>query len=189
MESANSSHPWFALHVRARYENIVAEHLRGKGYEWFLPLYQCRRRWSDRIKEIKLPLFPGYIFCRFNAQNRLPILTTPGVVQVVGIAGTPIPIDEAEITAIQTVVQSGLPTQPWPFLQIGDRARIDYGPLCGLEGILLAFKGQHRIVLSITLLQRSVAVEIDSAYVSPVSPHYVRACRADSQPLSKQPVA
>ncbi len=175
MEMGRPSYPWFALQVRARYENTVASHLRGQGYEWFLPTYKCRRSWSDRIKEIELPLFPGYLFCRFDLHNRLPILKTPGVVQIVGIARIPIPIDDAEINAIQTAVRSGLPSQPWPFLQVGERVRIEYGPLCGLEGLLLAFKGHHRIVLSVTLLKRSVALEIDDAWVTP-SPqqHYAR---------------
>jgi transcription antitermination factor NusG len=166
--TARDSCPWFALHVRTCYEKTVATLLDGKGYEWFLPLYKSRRRWSDRVKEIELPLFPGYLFCRFDAQKRLPILKTPGVILVVGIGKAPIPIDPAEISAIQALVKSGLPSQPWPFLRVGERVRINYGALCGLEGILLNLKGHHRIVLSVTLLQRSVAVEIDAAWVCPI---------------------
>jgi len=162
------SYPWFALQVRSRYENLVATQLTGKGYEWFLPIYKCRRRWSDRFKEIERPLFPGYVFCRLDLLNRLPILTIPGVALIVGIAKTPIPIDETEIAAIQAVVKSEIPSQPWPFLKIGQRVRIEYGPLCGLEGILLDFKGQHRLVLSVTLLQRSVAVQVEGAWVTPL---------------------
>jgi transcription antitermination factor NusG len=158
--------PWFALQVRVRYELGVAEYLDGKGYEWFLPLYKCRKRWSDRIKVVEAPLFPGYLFCRFNPQNRLPVLKTPGVIQVVGNNRTPIEVDEREINAIQALVASGVPNQPWPFLELGDRARIESGPLRGLEGILIEFKGNHRLILSVSLLQRSVAVEIDSAFVT-----------------------
>jgi transcription antitermination factor NusG len=159
------SFPWFALQIRSRYEKIAATLLCGKGYELFLPVYKSRRRWSDRIKELEVPLFPGYLFCRFNPLDRLPILVTPGVIQVVGIGKSPVPVDDAEIAAIQTAVQSGLPRQPWPFLQIGQRVRVECGPLCGLEGILVDFKGRHRLVLSVTLLQRSVAVEVDGAWV------------------------
>jgi transcription antitermination factor NusG len=169
MQPGNGSHPWFALRVRSRYENTVATILGGKGYEWLLPRYKSRRPWSDRIKEIQLPLFPGYIFCRFDLQHRLPILTTPGVVTVVGIGKRPVPIDDAEITAIQAAVRSGLPSRPWPFLQIGQRVRVEYGPLCGLEGILVDFKGRRRLVLSVNLLQRSVAVEVDGAWVIPIA--------------------
>jgi transcription antitermination factor NusG len=159
------SFPWFALQIRSRYEKIAASLLCGKGYELFLPAYKSRRRWSDRIKELEVPLFPGYLFCRFNPLDRLPILVTPGVIQVVGIGKSPVPVDDAEIAALQTAVQSGLPRQPWPFLQIGQRVRVECGPLCGLEGILVDFKGRHRLVLSVTLLQRSVAVEVDGAWV------------------------
>ena len=160
--------PWFALQIRSRYEKIAATLLRGKGYELFLPLYKSRRCWSDRIKELELPLFPGYLFCRFDPLDRLPILVTPGVIQVVGIGRNPAPVDDAEITNIQTAVQSGLPRQPWPFLQVGQRVKVKRGPLQGLEGILLDFKGRQRLVLSVTLLQRSVAIEVDGAWVDPL---------------------
>ena len=165
---ANADFRWFALQVRARYENAVAAHLLGKGYEVFLPLYSTRRRWSDRVQEIEQPLFPGYVFSRFNPLARLPILVTPGVIGVVGVGKTPIPIEDEEIAGIQTVVNSGLPSQPWPFLQIGERVWIESGPLNGLAGILEEFKGRHRLILAVTLLQRSVAVEIDVACVRPV---------------------
>ncbi len=168
MKTENINYPWYALRVRSRYERTVATHLQGRGYESLLPLYKCRRRWSDRFKEIELPLFPGYVFCQFNPLNRLPILSIPGVVHVVGVGRTPVPIDETEISAIQTAVKSGLPRQPWPFLQIGHRVRIEYGPLCGVEGILLGFRGRQRLVLSITLLQRSAAVQVDEACVRPM---------------------
>jgi transcription antitermination factor NusG len=169
MERTGKDYPWFALQVRTRHESGVATVLEGKGYESFLPTYQARRRWSDRIKELQLPLFPGYLFCRFSPQHRLPILTTPGVLQIVGIGKIPMPLEESEIAAVQTVVQSGLAREPWPFLQVGGHVLIECGPLLGLEGIVLNFKGHHRMVLSVTLLQRSVAVEIDKAWVDSVA--------------------
>jgi transcription antitermination factor NusG len=161
-------YPWFALQVRSRYEGIAAAHLSGKGYECFLPKYKSRRRWSDRFKEVESPLFPGYVFCRLDPYDRLPIRVTPGVILIVGQGKTPEPIDESEIAAIQSAVKSGLPSQPCPFLQIGQRVRIDNGPLWGLEGVLLDFKGHHRLVLSVTLLHRSIAVQVESAWVTPV---------------------
>ncbi len=163
--------PWFALRVRSRYENIVAAFLEGKGYESFLPTYWCRRRWSDRIKKIELPLFSGYLFCRFNPQTRLPILAAPGVISIVGIGKNPVPIDEFEIAAVRTLVRSDLPHEPWPYVRIGQRVRIEHGALFGLEGILQSFRGRHRIVVSVSLLQRSVAAEIDSAWVAPIKPY------------------
>jgi transcription antitermination factor NusG len=168
VESNKISYPWFALQVKGNYENVVAAHLGGKDYEWFLPLYKSRNRWSDRWKEIKRPLFPGYLFCQFNPLNRVPILTIPGVTRIVGTGRNPIAIEGAEIAAIQATVKSGLPSQPWPYLRIGRRVRIEYGPLSGLDGILLEFKGEHRLVLSVSLLQRSVAVEVDGAWVTSV---------------------
>jgi len=155
---------WYALQVRTRYEAGVANLLHGMGYELFLPLYKCRKRWSDRIKNVVTPLFPGYLFCRFDLLNRLPILTTPGVIRVVGYNRAAVPVEESEIQAIQALMASGLPSQPWPFFELGDRVRIEAGPLRGHEGILVEFRGSHRLILSITLLHRAVAVEIDSAY-------------------------
>jgi transcription antitermination factor NusG len=159
---------WFALQVRSRYEPIVAAMLRCQGYTWFLPTYKCRRQWSDRMKESELALFPGYLFCKFNPQHRLPILKIPGLISIVGIGKTPFPVDEVEITALRNLVNCGLPCQPWPYLKIGQRVRIKYGALSGLEGILIASKSHYRIVVSVTLLQRSVATEIDSAWVDPI---------------------
>jgi transcription antitermination factor NusG len=163
--------PWFALQVRTRYEKNVASFLHGKGYEWFLPTYLSRRRWSDRVKELDLPLFPGYLFCRFNPEERLPILKTPGLISIVGTAKTPTPVEASEIVALRALVNSDLPRQPWPFLKVGQRVRIECGALAGLEGILLQTKGRDRIILSVTLLQRSVAAEVDSSWISPIHSH------------------
>jgi transcription antitermination factor NusG len=167
LRPADGRLPWFALHVRTRHEAGVAAHLEGMGYEDFLPLYKTRTRWSDRTKEVETPLFPGYLFCRFDPQNRLPILKTPGVIQVVGYSRQPIPVEETEIAAIQALVASGIPSQPWPYLEVGEKVRIQSGPLRGREGVLVEFKGTHRLILSIALLQRSVAVEIEAALVKP----------------------
>ncbi len=167
-------YPWFAVQTRARYENFAAKQLAGRGYEVFLPFYQCKRRWSDRMQEFEMPLFPGYLFCRFNLLDRLPILTTPGVIQIVGIGKTPIPVDEEEVSALHAAVKAGLPRHPWPFLKVGERVRVEAGPLSGLEGVLLNFKGRYRLVLSVTLLQRSVAVEVESAWVTPSPQQAVR---------------
>jgi transcription antitermination factor NusG len=166
--------PWFALQVRTRHEAGVADQLSGQGYDRFLPLYKLRKRWSDRIKEVDAPLFPGYLFCRFNPHDRLPILKTPGVIQIVGFQSGPAAVDESEIRSIQSLVAAGVPHQPWPFLAAGDRVRIESGPLLGLEGILTEVRSSYRLVLSVTLLQRSVAVEIDSASVTAVGPSHAR---------------
>ncbi len=161
--------PWFALRVWVRSEKIIAQMLHHKGYEEFLPLYLCRRRWSDRTKEVVEPLFPGYVFCRFDVQNRLPILVTPGVLQIVGIGKAPTPVDESEIAALQTIVSSGLRAEPWPFIKVGERVRIIRGVLEGMEGILNGFKRPSRLIVSVTLLQRSVAVEVDESWITPAT--------------------
>src|SRR5690348_7911111 len=128
--------PWYAVRVRSNFEKTVQTLLTGKGYEIFLPSYRSRRRWSDRAKEIESPLFPGYTFCRFDARQRLPILTTPGVVSILGSAAGPIAIPEEEIAAVRTMVGSGLLVGPWPFLAEGQQITVVRGPLSGLEGIV-----------------------------------------------------
>lgn len=161
---------WYAVQTKSSREKYVAEILRGKGYEEFVPLYRSRRRWSDRFKEIELPLFPGYVFCKFNPGRRLPILTTPGVLLIIGHGRMPEPVEEEEIEALRAVVQSRLQAQPWPYLQVGQRVRIEGSSLSGMEGILLEQKNSCRIVVSVNLLQRSVAVEVDRNWVRPVGP-------------------
>jgi transcription antitermination factor NusG len=119
-------------------------------------------------KEIAAPLFSGYVFCQFNATNRLPILITPGVIAVVGRGRIPIPVEDSEVAALQRMVSSGFQPEPWPYLEVGQTIRIEDGALNGLEGILVSFKGSRRVVISISLLKRSVALEIDRSSVSPV---------------------
>jgi transcription antitermination factor NusG len=165
-----AAYPWFALRVKSRAEKIVATMARHKGFEEFLPLYQIRRRWSDRFKVVELPLFPGYVFCRTNPELRLPLLTIPGVLSFVGIGKVPVPIAEAEIDSIQRALGAGLLAEPYPFLEVGQRVRLAEGPLTGLEGFLVEVRKQHRILVSVSLLKRSVAVEIDRHWVRPLDP-------------------
>ena len=160
---------WFALRVKPRAERVVADALREKGYEELLPVHKERRRWSDRIVTRETPLFPGYVFCRFDVQFRLPILTTPGVLHVVGVGKVPQAIASHEMESIRVLTRSDLPLEPWPFLHVGQRLEMVAGPLAGANGILLSAKGQDRLVVSITLLQRSVAVEVPASCVWPAS--------------------
>lgn len=159
---------WFALRVKSRREKIVAMIARDKGFEEFLPTYQSRRRWSDRLKSLELPLFPGYVFCRVDPRCRLPLLTISGVVQFVGIGKTPLPIDDGEIASIQKAVQSGLSVEPWDFLEAGQRVRVQKGPLAGTEGIFVGASTNERIVVSVTLLKRSVAVTLEPHWAVPL---------------------
>lgn len=160
---------WFALQVRSRWEAPTAELLRGKGFETLLPTYMAKRKWSDRVKVVEAPLFPGYVFCRFDVHNRLPILITPGVLSVVGRGKTPVAVDDSEIRSIQAAVGSGIELEPWPYIEVGERVRIQDNVLDGMEGILTSFKGGHRVIISVTLLRRSVALEIDRSRIAPVA--------------------
>lgn len=158
---------WYALAVIPRKEKVTARTLRVRGYEDFLPMYSVKRRWSDRVKTVEMPLFPGYVFCRFDATKRLPILKIPTVMSVLGLGNEPRPVDESEIAALQTVCGSGVEPVPCPYLQAGGKVRIQQGPLAGVEGILVEAK-PTRLVLSVTLLQRSVSVELERDWVAPV---------------------
>jgi len=168
LELAPAALRWFAIRVKSRRENVTATALRGKGLEEFAPTCRARNRWSDRVEELDVPLFPGYIFCRFDPLHRLPVITTPGIVSIVGLGKTPEPVEDAEIARIQSIVSSGALAYPWPFLRSGQRVSIVHGPLTGVDGLLVSLKKQYRLVVSITLLQRSVAVEIDRDCIQPV---------------------
>src|SRR5512133_1243298 len=109
---------WYAIRTRPKHEKIVESMLANKGYEVLLPIFKCRRRRPDRFKNILLPLFPGYLFCRFDQHARLPILTTPGVLHVVGSGRVPIPISETEVEDVRRVVNSGFEAEPWPYPEI-----------------------------------------------------------------------
>ena len=160
---------WYALHVRTRFEKLVENHLEEKGYEVFLPTYTTKRQWSDRVKSITLPLFPSYVFCKFDIQARLPILMTPGVASIVGAGKIHTPVEESELLAIRQVLDSGVATTPWPYLQTGEEVRIESGPLEGLTGIVLRMKEGCRLVVSVSLLMRSVSVEVDRRCIKPLN--------------------
>lgn len=160
--------PWFAILVRTGREKTATLLLENAGYECFLPVSRSTRRWSDRTKLIEVPLFPGYLFCRMNPHNRLTVLMTPGVIQIVGVGKTPIPVEEQEMDAIQRVQRSGLSAMPWPYMQVGNVAQIWEGPLRGLTGIVVKIKSGVKLVLSVSLLQRSVAVEVERSWVGEV---------------------
>lgn len=160
---------WYGIRVRSKFEQVVSTALLNKGYEAFLPLYQFGRMWSDRSKQLILPLFPGYTFCRFDIQGRLlPILTTPGVVSIVSAGRVPLSIPSREIDAVKAVVKSGLPVLPWPSLTVGAKVAIERGPLAGVEGVILNADKGCRLVVSIPILQRAVSVEIDRHWVRPI---------------------
>ena len=160
----NGSGAWHALHTRYQHEKVVAELLALQAFETFLPLYTAVHRWKDRTKRLSLPLFPCYVFLRGGVDRRLQILKTPGVHAIVESAGRPGVIPEPEIAAIQRAVENSLRIKPHPFLESGDWVKIKSGPLVGLEGILVRKQDQLRLVLSVEMLGRSVAVEVDPSH-------------------------
>ena len=166
---AGQAQPWFALRVRSNHERVAAMHLREQGYDEFCPAYKAERQWSDRKKTVERFLFPGYVFCRMNPDDRLPVLMMPGVVNVVGFGSQPAPIPEREIEHVRTLVGSGLLVTPWPFLNVGQTVVLERGPLAGVEGILQEIKKTFRLVVSVHLLQRSVSTEVDRSWVRPVA--------------------
>ena len=170
VRAEGETYPWFAIRVRSKHERVTSLHLRTRGYEEFSPFYRAESQWSDRKKLTDRFLFPGYVFCRFDPTDRLPILTAPGVVGLVGFGDGPTAIPEREIEQVRTMVQSGLLVTPWPYLKLGQSVRLENGPLKGLEGIVEEVKGRLRLVVSIQLLQRSVSTEIDRIWVRPVKP-------------------
>ena len=159
---------WYALFVRSRHEKTVENSLKSKRYNVFSPSYRTKRKRVDRIAEIEVALFPGYVFCQFDPSKRLPILMTPGVVGVVGRGNRPEPVDDTEIDSIRTVALAGRSVQPWPFLRLGQRIRMQSGPLTGIEGIFLRVQDENHLIVSVTLLQRAVSVVIEKDSVSPV---------------------
>lgn len=163
----SESPAWYAVRVRPRAEKLVAAALRGKDYEEFLPLYRKRSRWSDRVKIIDSPLFPGYVFCRAGLSGHPPLVTTPSVIGILSFGGQPALISEQEIDAIKAILRSGLNSEPWPYLREGDHVRIISGSLTGIEGLLVRSKNDWRVVLSVDVLCRSIAVEIDRQWVVP----------------------
>ena len=159
---------WYAVCVRSQHEKRVADALTSKGYECLLPTYRERRKWSDRTKVLELPLFPGYLFSRFDIEVRLPILTTPGVLSVAGLGKIPQSLDPEEIEQIQKVHVSGHPAQPWPFFKIGEKVRITAGPLQGVQGLLVQRRGETRVVLSVSLIEKSISVQVESDAIHPL---------------------
>ncbi len=179
---------WYALYTRHQHEKTVARLLSGKGFDVFLPLYSAVHKWKDREKRLSLPLYPGYVFLHDPLDRRLQILTTPGVHWIVGRGGTPEPIPDFEIDAIQRILASPCAVAPHPYLQTGDWVRVTQGPLEGIEGILLRKKNSFRLILSVEMLKQSVAVEVDASDVEPISrSRWNRAPSENSRPMNSSP--
>ncbi len=161
--------PWFAVRTSARWELKASSELSLRGVEIYLPLCRSKRNWSDRIKVIDQPVFPGYLFARFQPHERIRILEAPGVKQVVAIGSMPAPLADSEIENLKLLVAANTLLMPWPYLHAGQRVRIERGPLAGVEGFVVrAAQESLRIVVSVDLLQRAVATEIDRDCLAPL---------------------
>jgi transcription antitermination factor NusG len=159
---------WYALRTRSRHEKVVRDQLVHQGLEPLLPTVKRLSQWKDRRKEVEVPLFSGYCFVRFASGQKLPILKTVGVVDIVGGGQRPEPIPDEEIAAIQTLMMSVLPYDPHPYLHEGMQVEVIRGPLQGVRGILLRKEKRHRLIIGVRLIQQAAAVEIDIPDVLPV---------------------
>jgi len=161
-ESPSVEFGWYATYTRARHEKSVARQLQERNINCFLPLYKTWHRWADRRKQIELALFPSYVFVRIDPRERLRVLQLPGVVRLVSFDGKPAPLPEKEIDGLRNGLEQGIYAEPHPYLRAGRRVRVVRGPLAGAHGILLRKKDRFRFVISIDVLMRSVAVELDA---------------------------
>jgi transcription antitermination factor NusG len=158
---------WYAAYTSANHEKRVSEQLSRRDIEYFLPLYSSARQWKDRRVTLELPLFPGYVFVRTMLRDRLRVLQISGVSRLVGFDGTPTALPEGEIEALRASLSAAVHAKPHPFLTIGRRVRVKAGPLAGLEGIVIRRKNRVRLVISLGLIQRAAAVEVDEADLEP----------------------
>jgi transcription antitermination factor NusG len=165
LSQAYSEPRWYAAYTCANREKRVAELLEVREVEYFLPLHSSVRRWKDRRVMLELPLFPGYVFVRMAMRDRLQVQTVPGVARLVGFDGSPTALPEQDIEVLRTSLADAVRAEPHPYLSAGRRVRMRSGPLAGMEGVLLRRKGSFRLVISIELIQRSVAVDADAADV------------------------
>ena len=154
---------WYAVYTSANHERCVADQFALRDVEHYLPVYESVRKWKDRKVRLQLPLLPGYVFVRLPLRERLKVLQVPGVACLVGFGGRPAAISDEEVERIHKIQDLGACAMPHPFLTAGKRVRVSAGPLAGLMGILVRRKGRVRFVVSVEMIQRSVAVELDEA--------------------------
>jgi transcription antitermination factor NusG len=160
---------WYALYTCPRHEKCVAQQIEQRSISCFLPMYRSVRRWKDRRKELELALFPGYVFVQLALRDRFRVLQLPSVVRLVSFNGQPAVLPEAEIDQLRQRLSRGSCMEPHPYLRVGRRVRVCGGPMQGLEGIIVRRKERCRVVFSLDLIMRSVAVEVDEGDVEPVS--------------------
>jgi transcription antitermination factor NusG len=167
-DTLHSEMLWYAGYTASRHEKRVAEHFAQRGVEHFLPLYETIHRWNNGRHRVQLPLFPGYIFVRIALQDRLRVIEVPGFVRLVGFNSLPHPLPEADINRMKEALNKGVLAEPYPYLTVGTRVEIRNGPMQGMTGILLRRQNKCRVVISVDLIMRSMAVEVEASDVVPV---------------------
>jgi len=176
-EHAMSQARWYAGYTCANHEKRVAAELGAREVEHFLPMYSSVRRWKDRRVTLDLPLFPGYVFVRLALRDRMRVVQIPSVVRLVGFGGLPTALPDTEMEILQAGLSRSLRPEPHPYLTAGQKVRVSSGPLAGTVGILLRRKGNFRVVISIELIQRAVAVDVDAADVEALGASSLRTNR------------
>jgi len=166
----HAASPWWAVYTRHQHEKVIADMLTTKGFEVFLPLYESTRRWKDRKMVLSLPLFPCYLFVRGGLDRRLQVVTTPGIHMILYRGEQVAIIPDGEMDAIQRAMNGPCNIEPHPFLKCGTRVRVIRGALEGVEGILIRKKNLFRLILSVDMLEQSVAVEVHASDVEPCAP-------------------
>ena len=156
---------WYAAYTSSRHEKTVAEHLRQREVECFLPLYETVRRWNNGRHRVQLPLFPSYVFVRMGVRDKLRVLQVPGLVQLVTFQGALAALPDSEIETLRNALTAGVPAQPYRYLNVGSKVEICNGPLQGLRGVLLRHQGQFRVVVSVEMIMRSIVVEVEASDV------------------------
>jgi transcription antitermination factor NusG len=169
MPSLFKANEWYAIQAKGRQEIQVSQVLRFKGYETFVPVYKAKKRWSDRNKIVELPLFSGYVFCRFDPQIQNKIISTPGVTSIVGFGNGPVPVREDEIASLKILMESGADCEPHSFFHVGQEVEVVSGPLNGVKGVVVLNGRRMRIVISVQLIRGAVVVEVDEDCVAAVT--------------------
>jgi transcription antitermination factor NusG len=175
---------WYAGYTAARHEKRVADHFAQRSIEHFLPLYETIHRWNNGRHRVQLPLFPGYVFVRIALQERLRVLEVPGFVRLVGFNSLPVPLPEADINSMREALTRGVLAEPYPYLTVGTRVEIRNGPLQGMTGILLRRQNRCRVVISVDLIMRSMAVEVEASDVVPIRKASGRVIQDGGGPLA-----
>jgi transcription elongation factor/antiterminator RfaH len=180
---------WYAAYTSSRHEKTVAEHLRQREVECFLPLYETVRRWNNGRHRVQLPLFPSYVFVRMGVRDKLRVLQVPGLSQLVSFQGAPAALPDAEIETLRNALAAGIAAQPYRYLNVGSQVEICNGPLQGLQGILLRHQGQFRVVVSVEMIMRSIVVEVEASDVVAVDRKDSRSIRARSRGVARAVIA